>query len=472
MKNNILKIKVVLLLAVLSLTACSEDFLNDPQPTSSVTDVVVFDTREGVEAFLSGIHRQFRSQFTRTDSGGIYSMYFARIVKGNDIVQNSWFNFDYDNDNREPTYTRVNFSWEFPYYMINQANILINGVTASSLSDVDKEELIAQGKTIRAFFYFQLAMEFQHTYTYDSTLPAPPIYTALSLEGKPMSTLDLMYDLIVNDLQDAVNSLDGSRLGKSYINQNVANGILARVYLVMENWSGAEQAAHDAYGGDVNAVLDATSYNKGFDDINNIEWIWGNPQTEDQTNYYYIAPHVFSDHANGPYNGTYINEEFVAEFSNTDVRKLFDSPYLSTPGDWRRYTTTKFIFAFDSDMPLMRTAEMILIEAEAKARQSEADAHDLLFKLQENRDMLATRSTNTGNDLLEEILLERRKELYAEIGVEWFDAKRLRRALPRTGAHRLINSDLTADDKKFFLKIPQREIDANPNIDESVNTNR
>ena len=62
--------------------------------------------------------------------------------------------------------------------------------------------------------------------------------------------------------------------------------------------------------------------------------------------------------------------------------------------------------------------------------------------------------------------------MYAEIGVEWFDAKRLRRALPRTGNHRLINSDLAADDKYFFLKIPQKEIDANDNIDDSVNADR
>jgi hypothetical protein len=31
---------------------------------------------------------------------------------------------------------------------------------------------------------------------------------------------------------------------------------------------------------------------------------------------------------------------------------------------------------------------------------------------------------------------------------------------------------LLPDDKKFFLKIPQVEIDANPNIDDSVNANR
>jgi hypothetical protein len=49
-----------------------------------------------------------------------------------------------------------------------------------------------------------------------------------------------------------------------------------------------------------------------------------------------------------------------------------------------------------------------------------------------------------------ETLVERRKELYA--GVEWFDAKRLRRGITRTGNHRIgASASLTTDDKKFFL---------------------
>lgn len=472
MKNIIYKFGILFLVALMTI-GCEKDFLNDPEPTSSVSDVTVFGSRAGAEALLSGIQRNFRRQFTRTDAGGVYTLYFARTVKGNDFIQNSWYNFDYDNDNREPNYTRTKFNWEFPYYLINQANVLITGVEASSLSDIDKTELIAQGKALRGFFYFQLAMEFQHTYTYDASLPAPPIYTELAQEGKPMSTLQEIYDQIVLDLTDAVAGLDNDRLGKSYINQQVSNGILARVYQVIENWSGAETAANAAYGGDVDAVLSPGTYGDGFDDISDIEWIWGSPQTTDQTNFFYIAPHAFTDHYNDGYFGTYVNREFAELFSATDVRNLFDNTYGGDPTDWFYLTTTKFTFQFDSDMPLMRTAEMILIEAEAKFKQGDqTTAHDLLFELQSNRDPAAVMSSNTGDDLYEEILVERRKELYAELGVEWFDAKRLRRGIPRTANHRLINSDLEPDDNKFFLKIPIAEIDANPNIDESVNDGR
>jgi len=93
--------------------------------------------------------------------------------------------------------------------------------------------------------------------------------------------------------------------------------------------------------------------------------------------------------------------------------------------------------------------------------------------LQINQDGSAVKSSNTGSALLEEILVERRKELYAEIGVEWFDAKRYRRGITRTGNHRVGSAaNLLPDDKKFFLKIPQDEIDANDNIDDSVNADR
>lgn len=474
MKNYIYKISL-LTISILLFVGCSEDFLNEPKPTSSVTDAVIFDSREGAESHLSGIHRMIRYQFEDDlhDVGGMHSMYFARTVKGNDFIQDSWFNFDYENDNREPTYRRTKFTWDFPYFIINQANTLINGLETSELSDLDKSQLSAQARALRAFFYFQLAMEFQHTYSYDSSLPAPPIYTELSLEGKPMSTLEEMYNLITSDLTYAVANLDNERLGKSYINNQVANGILARVYQVMGNWSGAETAAKLAYGGDVASVLDAPSYGDGFDDISNIEWLWGMPQSTDQSIYYAVAPHAFTDHYNDGYYGTYVNEDFAALFSPTDVRNLFDNTYEGEVGDYWHLTTTKFTFAFESDMLLMRYAEMILIEAEAKYWQTdEIGARNLLFQLQSNRDATALLSTNSGPDLLGEILLERRKELYGEIGVEWFDAKRLRRAIPRTGNHRLIESDLTADDKHFFLKIPEKEILANDNITDAVNANR
>ena len=474
MKKNNLNL-LLLLFMTCSLISCNEEFLNDPQPTDAVTSSVIFGSREGANAFVSGIMRNFRSQFTATDAAGVNSIYYARTVKGNDIIQRAtWFSFDYENENREPTYRRVGFSWNYPYYMINQANNLIIGAETSELSDLDKKEIIGQGKALRAFFYFQLAMEFQHTYSYDASLPAPPIYTEVATEGNPMSTLTEMYALILEDLSYATTNLTSDRLAKSYINQNVAYGILARVYQTMGNWTGAEDAAKKAYGGGTpNSILN-NNYTTGFNSIADSEWIWGSAQSLDQSNYYWGAPHAHADHSVLSYVATFFNNDFVALFSPSDIRNTFSEGYDVPETDYRNYISNKFSFNFDSDHPIIRTAEMLLVEAEAKYHNGDiTGAHTLLFALQSKRDATATKSTNIGQALLDEILVERRKELYAEIGVEWFDAKRYRKGITRTGNQRLTGaSSLEADDKRFFLKVPQAEIDANDNITESVNENR
>ena len=318
-------------------------------------------------------------------------------------------------------------------------------------------------------------LEFSPAYSVDPNYPAPPIYTSLSLEGNAMSTTAEVYALIIADLTDAVSKLSEDRLDKSFVNKSVANAFLAQVHQVMGNWAEAEAAANAAYGGDAATALNASQYSDGFSDLDATEWIWGLPQYDDQTSYYYSAPHAQADHYTLSYQGTFFNNNFVSLFTPTDVRNMFvGGEYGGTTASWFYWITTKFVFEFDSDIPVIRTPEMMLIEAEAKYRQGdETGAHDLLYDLQVNRDPAKVKSANTGAALLQEILVERRKELYAEIGVEWFDAKRLQLPITRTGNHRVgTAANLTANSNKFFLKVPQPEIDANDKIDESVNANR
>ena len=476
MKNIFIKIFIAFM-ALFMTVSCSEEFLDEPTPTDTVSPEVVFGSRAGVEAFISGIMRRFRGQYDSTDSAGLNSIFYARTLKGNDIIQSStWFRDDYANSNREPSYRRTRFTWNYCYYMINQANSLIAGVETSELSDADKKEFSAYGYALRGFFYHQLVLEFSTAYSLDKNFPAPPIYTESVAEGKAMTTVDEVYKQIVSDLTLAVDGLTADRLGKSYINKNVAQGILAQVYQVMGNWQGAADAAKAAYGGNIATTLNL-DYAKGFDDISNSEWIWGSAQSTDQSNYYWNAPASMADHFTTSYSATFINRNFVDLFSATDIRRVFvkKSAAITDLNDYRYWITRKFTFTFAGDNAIMRTAEMILIEAEAKARIAgkEAEAHTLLYYLQSQRDVNAVKSTNTGTALIEEILLERRKELYAEIGVEWFDAKRLQRAITRTGNHRVgASASLLANDKKFYLKVPQAEIDANLLIDDSVNENR
>ena len=205
------------------------------------------------------------------------------------------------------------------------------------------------------------------------------------------------------------------------------------------------------------------------------EWIWAAPQRSDQSNYYWGPPHAHADHYVTSYAATFFNTEFTSLFSSTDVRNIFLNAYRAPESDYRARISRKWSFSFSSDHAMMRSPEMMLIEAEGLARTgNDAGAAALLFALQSNRDSAATASGNTGSALIDEILVERRKELYGEPpAVEWFDAKRLGKGITRTGNHRVKgNASLAPNDKRFFLKVPQREIDANDNITDAVNANR
>ena len=470
-----LNLKYLIVLAAFFVTVgCQKEFLEEPKNTNGVTAEVVFADRAVVESYVTGILRRFRGQYSSVDTAGLQSLYFARTVKGNDLIQNSWYNFDYGHENREANYRRTIFNWDYNYELVNYANVLIKGVEESELDDTSKSEFIAIGKVVRAFSYFQLALDFAPNYTTDGAISRLPIYTEPATgasEGNATSPTSAVYDLILSDLKAAITDLPDTRLGKSYINKAVAQGLLARVLLVTQNdWSLASSSAKAAYGGNAASAVVSTSFGSGFMDLSDPEWIWGLYQDEVESTYYYNAPANFTDHlsASAFYKGTYVNKNFVETFADTDKRKLFADIYnSSTP--YREFITFKFTFDLTEDSAIMRKSEMVLIDAEAQYQMgNEGPARDLLFALQSDRDPSAVLSTNSGQDLLDEILLERRKELYGEIGVEFFDAKRYRLPINRDDVHRIV-INVPADSELFWLKIPQKEIDSNPNIEESIN---
>ena len=468
---------VVLLLAMVSLGSCSNDFLEEPKNTSGLTESVVFSSRQVTESFIAGIYANYKGQYDRVDSGGLYSLDFARVMKGNDLIQaNAWYGFDYAHENREPNFRRTNFNWNFNYQTINYANILIQGVAESDLSEAEKKEFIAIGKAIRAYHHFQLVLDFAPNYNNDRSLERIPYYTErVSLEtvgGKAPAPLSEIMDQILVDLDEAITDLPETRSGKSFINKAVANGMLARVLAVtQDDWAGLSAASRAAYGGNAASAVVSSNWGTGFKDMQDQEWLWALYQNgTNETAYYYGYSSAMMDHFVLSYQATYVNPNFVNQFTNTDVRNTFVDFYgVSGSVPWREYVSSKFSFAFDSDIVVMRNSEFVLYDAEAQYKLGNTtEAKNLLFTLQSARDSNAVMSSNVGVQLFEEILLERRKELYGEMGTEWFDAKRYNRSITRDAVHR-IPLTVPADSPLFYLKIPQAEIDASDFYTDAIN---
>jgi hypothetical protein len=81
--------------------------------------------------------------------------------------------------------------------------------------------------------------------------------------------------------------------------------------------------------------------------------------------------------------------------------------------------------------PLFRTAEMYYNEAEAEYHLgNEVTARQLIYDANKDRDPSYTLSTKSGDDLLAEIKLYRRFDLWGE-GYDWFDYKRWGESISR-----------------------------------------
>lgn len=473
MNNNIKSIVFLLLVASSLMVGCKKNFLEEPKPASSLASTDVFASETGVRSYFNGIYRRMRVQYGTTfDVFGIAHVNLAREVKGLDVVlpagAGAWFGYDYTHDNREPTFRRTSFTWSFFYDFVNQANNVIDGVEKStSLADAAKARLTAEARAMRAWCYFELIREFAHAYSENPNGRGIPIYTTPTTgatKGNPRASIAEVYALIVDDLEYALPNIPTTRQLKDVINKDVVQGLRARVYLEMGNWEKAKDAAQAAKAF---APLNAANWNTPFTSIDKSEVIWGFPQSADQT-IFYGTPSAYWGYTGTVISGFYMDSIFVNSFKETDIRKT--TFVRSGQTDFRRWWTKKFgsTTNFTDHFIMMRVPEMWLIEAEAKARLGEADAADLLYTLQRNRDPNAVRSGNTGQALIAEILYERRKELYGEIGVGFLDIKRLGLPLVRSVGHPILyRLNLPANSNVFTLKIPQAEIDANENLTEA-----
>lgn len=146
---------------------------------------------------------------------------------------------------------------------------------------------------------------------------------------------------------------------------------------------------------------------------------------------------------------------------------------LVAGGTRKPYMTRKFLLVnpgnSNGDLVLMRTAEMYLIEAEALARVGgkDAEARQALFTLANKRDASYTLSTNSGQSLIDEILIQRRVELWAE-GFRFYDLKRLNIGLDRTGGNHdnslAVKMTEAAGTTEWIFLIPKAEIEYSQGI--------
>lgn len=482
-------------LGLLSCEKDGKDFLDTEPASGTLTDAQARDLQNNpisaakfASGSLVGIYsymRTFGTWTTNHDDFGQKAVDLGLESMTEDMVHAShhWFGFDYLIDNREQNYRRPTFVWNFYYKIVLFANSIIEK-TDPNTTDAALKANLGQALALRAYAYHYLVQLFAKPYIGNESGKGVPIYTSTAdITGKPRATIQQVYDLILADLTKAVTLLTTSRQSKEFINRNVANGILARVYMTMGKWAEAEAAAKAARTGlaliDATTSGGATAYKDGFAFLNNNEWMWGSEITSQTTS---IFASFFSmiDNLSPGYAGALavyklIDKKLYDAIPESDVRKgMYNDPARTIVSGLPAYAQLKFIDAnvtaregrFTGDYVYMRVPEMYFIEAEAQARQGKtAAAQQTLFAVVSKRDPDYEQSTSTGEALIEEIFTQKRIEMWGE-GTTFLDLKRMNRGINRTGSNHRIDAALVipGGDPRFTYKIPLRELESNPAI--------
>ncbi|MDR0700590.1 MAG: RagB/SusD family nutrient uptake outer membrane protein [Tannerella sp.] len=498
-----------IIIILLCITSCSSEFL-ETHSTSRVDESTVFLNTKNAQMALDGV---FKRMYYNGDQSQNYMGYETMLVMsdlmGEDILfgaRTTLFLQSYNwSVHRTVTSAMMNYCYRYHYNIIANVNLIIENIDNADGEQIERDHIKGKALVVRAAHYFNLVRMWAKRYNYESGqenshLGVPLILTSeAGTDPQPQATVKEIYEAINNDLDAAIELLDGmpTRTNKINPNQSVANGLKSRVLLTMGLWEEAANYAKVARTSEYS--LSQTIFTETpsrFCSQSNSEWMWGTLRikSEDEG---FSSLQVFFGNTDaittreGPkciYNNLY------HRMSDTDKRKAcfaptkaiansdaFSRPRAST--EVPAYFNNKYMVPDHSDpqvdCPYMRVAEMYLNEAEALARLGRnSEAQQVLYDLIITRDPAYNKSTQTSTALIEEILLHRRFELWGE-GFRYFDLKRMNMPLDRSlpavfpdGTLEVTNHnaswaqylEIPAGDKKWEFLYSDNEMENNPYI--------
>lgn len=330
-------------------------------------------------------------------------------------------------------------------------------------------------------------------------------------------------NLAITTFENAGLAAPGGGAGaaaKSQLNVNVAYGLLARTHLSKGEWQAAADAAVMAREG--YPLMGEADWKSGFNTNELSEVIWGSnviaPETTFFRSYFYLMSNTFngSQVRNNP---KIADRRVVDAIPDTDYRKdvfIINAPNTNTSaannqggfGNDPNFTDEdEFNAAVDSlnavygittrfnlhpymhfkmknanpgsidpdDVIYMRSSEMYLIEAEAMAMMGDIPgAQEALRPLGEERDSAYDVTVfNTQEAMMDHIKFQRRVELWGE-GFGYTDHIRWDEGIDHeadggSGASAVLYQEAYQVERPsvnddWIFKIPQQEIDANPNL--------
>lgn len=470
-----LKIKGLALLAACTLIITGCDSFLDAEPEQSLSPDVALEDITGFESLLNSIYH--RAQ--REEVQG-YNILIAPDVLADGAYMQEDPSGRFVGQSTNATGSHISFQpddrhmYHSLYRLINETNHVID--------DLDEEVQGASAEAVdemRGEAYFMRALHFHDAariYGYEPgrevdgweqsiVLPTEPTYEVDDVEFEERSTNEEVYQQIESDVQDAIDLLEGGDRGVHYANYAAAHALAARVYLYWEQWDDAIEHAEAALDATDATLIDdeATFETNPFAQESHPESIFELNYDQPEAigaNYSpsaVLTPAQWYDVLPAP--------ELVEDHEEGDYRlHLFaeaDEGY-----DWDTYSIkyNQSGGTYQDNVPIFRTAEMILILAEAHARSGDiSTAEEYVHELQEARGVDMP-SLNSEGDVIDAVLEERKKEFIFE-GHRWFDLKRMEMDIPKPD--HMGEAPIPYDDFRILSDLPTNQIENNPALEQN-----
>jgi hypothetical protein len=451
---NILLIVIILLL--LKTTISCEKLVEVEIPNNQITTAQVFEDSQTANAALAGLYAGLwnNSPISGDQVGKLLGSYTDDLDCYAATATNGIFDI-YKNqqiDNNPTIYT----FWSTAYQQIYVANAIIEGAENSlALSLDEKNRIKGEALLARSVLYFYLQQVFG-----DIPYPVNTDYQVNQSLGKTPSTAVLTK--LENDLMQSIMKLKDEYRNSERIfpNKKVAQLMLAKIYMSEHRWGDAElllreisQSPLYQFESNITKVFQKS----GTHILWQLKPKNSGDATKEASTYYFVnaAP---SNYALSP--------NLVSSFSGTDLRKSNWMTTVTFNGTtW--YRTDKYKNRTNNTTEysiLFRLDEVYLLLAEALVQQNRiTEAIPYVNATRQRAGLALLTASITQGELVDEILLENRKEFFTEMGHRFIDLKRIDR-LPT-----LIPVKPNWKEYHKLWPLPQKELLLNSNLNPQNN---
>ncbi|WP_083326248.1 RagB/SusD family nutrient uptake outer membrane protein [Hymenobacter coccineus] len=429
------------------LAGCKKDFLDlSPQATSSAANF--FQTQSQIEQAVNGAYVPLR------DLTNLEYWVYGEMRSDNT-------SFQYNNTDRGQESQRefvdeflvsansesVLSYWQGSYRGISRCNDVLGHIDAVTMTADKKDQYTGEAKFLRAWYYYNLVRQYGGV-----PLRLESVASPAEAKSQGRATLEATYTQIVADLTDAAAKLPTkaayAAVDAGRATKGAATALLASVYLTRKDYPNAltqlraVRSAGYSLLSSYRSVFDPANKNNA-ESIFEVQYLGSQPALSSSFTYTF-APYTSSNFVTGDAATRNLNgssgwntptPELINAYETGDLRKdaSLQLGYKDATGTFvAQPYVSKYNFGIvapgrtDTDFPVLRYADVLLMQAEVLNEQGYAaggEAFDLLNQVRRRAGLpdKTAAAVSSQAAFRDAVLQERRVELAFEnsAGTTW-----------------------------------------------------